>query len=334
MDRRPDADPRLGLVAGPPGCSSSGRTSPGFGHVLDRDDDLELERLAARRRRRSSPSRPGPTPPRKRAIVSSGRCVALRPIRCGGVGALARRRRGARAAPGVSARCAPRFEPAIAWTSSTITCSTPRRTSRAWLVSIRYSDSGVVIRMSGGRRARFAALLGGRVAGAAGDRDVRGRLAEAGGREGDPGERRPEVALDVVGQGLERGDVQDADAARVRLRGRRAGRATRPAGRGVQRNAARVLPLPVGAWISVWWPLAIAAQPSAWACVGAANELSNQARTAGENGRQRIAGRIGGRRSSRAGAITVATGVGSIGVRGPFRPPVRNHAGGPGRRGR
>ena len=31
-----------------------------------------------------------------------------------------------RAARGVRARCAPRFEPAIAWTSSMITCSTPR----------------------------------------------------------------------------------------------------------------------------------------------------------------------------------------------------------------
>jgi hypothetical protein len=38
----------------------------------------------------------------------------------------------------------------MAWTSSTMTVSTPRSTSRAALVSMRYSDSGVVIRMSGG----------------------------------------------------------------------------------------------------------------------------------------------------------------------------------------
>ena len=49
-----------------------------------------------------------------------------------------------------SARCAPRLVPATAWISSTITCSTPRRISRACEVSSRYSDSGVVIRMSGG----------------------------------------------------------------------------------------------------------------------------------------------------------------------------------------
>ena len=62
------------------------------------------------------------------------------------------------------------------------------------------------------------------------------RLAEPGGRERDPGERRPEVALDVVGQRLERADVEDADAARVRLRGRRP---RRSAGEPVERPEER-----------------------------------------------------------------------------------------------
>jgi hypothetical protein len=44
--------------------------------------------------------------------------------------------------------------PATAWTSSTITVSTPRSASRAELVSSRNSDSGVVIRMSVGRRVK------------------------------------------------------------------------------------------------------------------------------------------------------------------------------------
>ncbi len=69
--------------------------------------------LAARARRR----------PRKRPIASSGRCVAERPIRWGG-GAVGARRRSRRSR--LRARWAPRFVPAIAWTSSTITCSTPR----------------------------------------------------------------------------------------------------------------------------------------------------------------------------------------------------------------
>ena len=52
----------------------------------------------------------------------------------------------------MSARCAPRLVCATAWISSTITCSVPSKIFAAWLVSIRYSDSGVVMRMSGGWR--------------------------------------------------------------------------------------------------------------------------------------------------------------------------------------
>ena len=49
-----------------------------------------------------------------------------------------------------SARCAPRLVPATACTSSTMTVCTSASVSRAADVSIRNSDSGVVIRMSGG----------------------------------------------------------------------------------------------------------------------------------------------------------------------------------------
>ena len=88
---------------------------------------------------------PAPSwPPRKRAISSSGRCVAESPIRCGGASVSASSR------SSESARCAPRFVAASAWISSTITQRTPRSVSRADEVSIRYSDSGVVIKMSGG----------------------------------------------------------------------------------------------------------------------------------------------------------------------------------------
>src|SRR4051794_7178039 len=50
------------------------------------------------------------------------------------------------------------------------------------------------------------------------------------------------------------------------------------------RKAARVLPLPVGAWISVCLPVEMDFQPPTWAGVGASKADSNQARTAGENG--------------------------------------------------
>ena len=50
-----------------------------------------------------------------------------------------------------------------------------------------------------------------------------------------------------------------------------------------QRNAASVLPLPVGADISVWRPAATDSQPRSCTSVGALNALVNQARAAGEN---------------------------------------------------
>ncbi len=57
-------------------------------HVLDRHDDLDLERLAdagVDDRDRARPAAAARAkPPRKRAISSSGRCVADSPMRCGG----------------------------------------------------------------------------------------------------------------------------------------------------------------------------------------------------------------------------------------------------------
>ena len=50
------------------------------------------------------------------------------------------------------------------------------------------------------------------------------------------------------------------------------------------RNAASVLPDPVGASTSVCSPFAIAFQPFDCAGVGASNDASNHSRTAGEKG--------------------------------------------------
>jgi hypothetical protein len=89
--------------------------------------------------------RPSP-PPRNRATSSRGRCVAERPIRWRG------RRAASSSRSSVSARWAPRFVPTRAWISSTMTVSTDSRNARAREVRTRKSDSGVVIRMSGGCR--------------------------------------------------------------------------------------------------------------------------------------------------------------------------------------
>ena len=212
-------------------------------HVLDRDDDLELERLAgARIDDRDLAVRPD----RRRGTGRSPRAAAAwptRPIRCGG-GAPSARSASSRSRH--RARWAPRFVPAIAWTSSTITCSTPRSTSRAWLVSIRYRLSGVVTRMSGGAAGDLPALLRRACRRSGWRREIRGGASpRRWAASADAGERRAQVALHVVGQGLERRDVQDADAG--------PGGPRLAAGLGCwarrsrhHRNAARVLPLPVG----------------------------------------------------------------------------------------
>ena len=119
-----------GPAAGPDGCSSRGSESP----IRDRSSTGTTtcsSSVFSPPASTMATSRPGPTPPRNRATVSRGRCVADRPIRCGG--RAARRSRRSRE----SARCAPRFVPATACTSSTITCSTPRRVSRPPLVRSR-----------------------------------------------------------------------------------------------------------------------------------------------------------------------------------------------------
>ncbi|SLH03441.1 Uncharacterised protein [Mycobacteroides abscessus subsp. abscessus] len=88
----------------------------------------------------------GAAPTRNRPTSSAGRTVAESPIRCTGRSVSMSSRASDRA------RCAPRLEPAMACTSSTMTVRTVRSVSRAAEVSMRNSDSGVVIRMSGGVR--------------------------------------------------------------------------------------------------------------------------------------------------------------------------------------
>ena len=97
-----------------------------------------------------------------------------------------------------SARCEPRFDPATACTSSRITVSTPRSVSRACEVSSRKSDSGRGDEDVGRRLQHPPALVRGRVAGA--DADCELRL--------EARERAPQVALDVVVERLQRGDVE------------------------------------------------------------------------------------------------------------------------------
>ena len=110
--------------------------------------------------------------------------------------------------------------PATEWISSTITCSTDaqdlaglRREHQVQRLGRGDEDVGRVAD-------DVAPVGGGRVAGAGGDPDVGHRQPRPLGLHGHAGERRPQVALDVVGEGLQRRDVEDP-AARLLLVGRR-----------------------------------------------------------------------------------------------------------------
>ena len=108
--------------------------APELGHVLDRDDDLDLERLAVPGvdDRDGAGSRSAVWP------AEEPRDLVERALRGRQADALRRRVGAARSSrSSESARCAPRLVAASAWISSTITQRTLRSVSRACDVSIR-----------------------------------------------------------------------------------------------------------------------------------------------------------------------------------------------------
>ena len=158
VDRRPDRAGRRPRSPRPsrrrPAARAGSRrgSDPGSRMSSTGDDHLEVELLA--RARVDELDRP--------AAGDEAPDLLERPLRRREADALERLvGRAASSRSSESARWAPRFVPATAWTSSTITVSTPRSISRPCEVRSRKSDSGVVIRMSGGvrsiwRRSRWA----------------------------------------------------------------------------------------------------------------------------------------------------------------------------------
>lgn len=73
------------------------------------------------------------------------------------------------------------------------------------------------------------------------------------------------------------------DTYSTRQRSRSGGAASAARRSIAHRNAARVFPEPVGAWIRVCEPSAIASHPRSWAAVGSENEDVNHARVDGLN---------------------------------------------------
>jgi hypothetical protein len=213
----------------------------------------------------------GRGPPRKRATSSSGRTVADRPMRRAGRSSSSSRRSRLRA------RWAPRLVATTEWTSSTITVSTWARASRALEVSSRNSDSGVVMRMSGGwagkRRRASAGVSPVRIPTVMSGRGSSRRAAAA---------RRPARGARRL-RSMSAARALSGETYRTRRRSR-SGTAGAPARRSMaDRNAARVLPDPVGATTSTSWSWARASQAPVWAWVGAAKAPSNQPRVRAEN---------------------------------------------------
>jgi len=175
------------------------------------------------------------------------------------------------------ARCAPRLVSAIEWISSTITHRTLGRICRAALVRSRKSDSGVVIRMSGGWRSICRRSRGGvspvRMATVIGDRVAPRRSACK------PMPRKGACRL----RSMSTVSALSGETYNTRQRSASAGTGS-VANRSMhQKKAASVLPLPVGADIRVCWPAATDRQPPSWTSVGVGKAPENQARAAGEN---------------------------------------------------
>lgn len=209
---------------------------------------------------------------RKRATSSTGRTVADRPIRRAGLGSSSSSR------SRETARWAPRFVPATACTSSRITVSIPARASRAEEVSIRNSDSGVVIRMSGG-----LVTMERRSAGGVSPDRIPTRTSGSGSpsrtdswRIPVSGERR------LRSTSTARALSGDTYSTRQRFFAS-AGGGTAASRSSEARNAARVLPEPVGATTSTSLPSPMARQAPSCAAVGALKAPANQLRVAGEN---------------------------------------------------
>ncbi len=206
------------------------------------------------------------------ATVSTGLTVAESPIRWAGRSSSASRRSSDKA------RCAPRFVPATACTSSRMTVSTPRRDSRAWEVSSRNRDSGVVMRMSGGRRAMRARSAGG-------VSPVRMPIVTS-----VAGSPRRAVSRSMPSSGLRRlrststARAFSGETYRTRQRRRRSGSASDAISRSIAcRKAAKVLPLPVGATTRVSSPRAMAAHAPCCAAVACSKAPANHARVAGDS---------------------------------------------------
>ena len=198
-------------------------------------------------------------PPRKRATSASGRCVADSPMRCGEVAVISSSR------SSESARWAPRLVGARAWISSMMMVSTPTSVLAALDVNMRYRLSGVVINRSDGRRTSFWRSLA----------DVSPvRMATSGRKNGTAAASgslaaRRSAARPMPASGALRffstskARARSGEMYSTRVRRLRSSGGGLVTSRSIDvRKAASVLPLPVGAQMSVCRPATIGGHPS------------------------------------------------------------------------
>ncbi len=210
-------------------------------------------------------------PTRNLDTSSIGFCVADRPMRLSPP-PVSRSRRSKD-----KARCEPRLLPKIAWISSTITVLTDCNSLRPpTLVSSRYADSGVVTRMCGGCL-NIAARAG------AGVSPLRTKQRIATSVWPDSNSLRPMPSsgwrrfFSISLPSAFKGEMYSTWVWSAKRRS--APSSTRSSM--AERKAARVLPEPVGAAMSVCLPSVIASQARAWHSVGPGKVSWNQAATAG-----------------------------------------------------
>ncbi len=222
-------------------------------------------------RHRNDPSSLRVRPPRNREISSNGRWVAESPIRWTGRAMRCSKR------SRLNAMCAPRLVPATEWISSMMTASTLRNVSRAAEVNIKNNDSGVVINKSGGLRTNLRRS-------SAGVSPV--RIPTVGTCSGSP---RRSAARVIPRSGERRffststANARSGDRYSKRVRASRSGTGSVISRSRPHKNAAKVLPEPVGDKIKVFSPDEIAGHPAACGGVGATNDVSNHSLTGGEN---------------------------------------------------
>ena len=218
-------------------------------------------------------------------------------------------------------RCVPRLVPTTAWISSRITVASPASIARPRReVSRMLRLSGVVMRISGGRRAMRARSSAGVSPERVRTRTVRHRLA--GGLEARAQllERQEQVAPDVGVERPERRDVEHPH--------RPPGQAPVSSRSSAHRKAASVLPLPVGAVTRTCSPAAIAATRGAaprWARRPAPRTTSGSA-GGRSGGRRCLSSWLPGTNASRpaqGASSALSRGAG----RGPLAPGLRYHLG-------